>query len=168
MKFHFPGSNIKIYYLSTHHLNVTSKEKGRGRSGGGKVDEIHWILKLCQEKCGIKFLLSRSNMSYLKLKLQYFGHLMQRVNLLEKTLMLGGIAAGEGDDRGWDGWMASLTRWTWVWVNSGSWWWTGRPGLACCNSWSRKESETTERLIWTELKMSYLRLSIFIGVCVCV
>ena len=35
---------------------------------------------------------------------------------------------GEGDDRGWDGWMASLTWWTWVWVNSGSWWWTGRPG----------------------------------------
>ena len=36
---------------------------------------------------------------------------------------------GEGDDRGWDGWMASLTQWTWVWVNSGSWWWTGRPGM---------------------------------------
>ena len=38
-------------------------------------------------------------------------------------------AGGEGDDRGWDGWMASLTRWTRVWVNSGSWWWTGRPGV---------------------------------------
>ena len=38
-------------------------------------------------------------------------------------------AGGEGDDRGWDGWMASLTRWTWVWVNSGRWWWTGRPGV---------------------------------------
>ena len=38
-------------------------------------------------------------------------------------------AGGEGHDRGWDGWMASLTRWTWVWVNSGSWWWTGRPGV---------------------------------------
>ena len=38
-------------------------------------------------------------------------------------------AGGEGDDPGWDGWMASLTRWTWVWVNSGSWWWTGRPGM---------------------------------------
>ena len=38
-------------------------------------------------------------------------------------------AGGEGDDRGWDGWMASPTRWTWVWVNSGSWWWTGRPGV---------------------------------------
>ena len=38
-------------------------------------------------------------------------------------------AGGEGEDRGWGGWMASLTRWTWVWVNSGSWWWTGRPGM---------------------------------------
>ena len=38
-------------------------------------------------------------------------------------------ARGEGEDRGWDGWMASLTQWTWVWVNSGSWWWTGRPGV---------------------------------------
>jgi len=60
----------------------------------------------------------------LKLKLQYFGHLMGRVDSLEKTLMLGGIGG-----RGRDGWMASLTRWTWVWVNSGSWWWTGRPGM---------------------------------------
>ena len=38
-------------------------------------------------------------------------------------------AGGEGDDRGWDGWMASQTQWTWVWVNSRSWWWTGRPGV---------------------------------------
>ena len=38
-------------------------------------------------------------------------------------------AEGEGDDRGWDGSMASLTQWTWVWVDSGSWWWTGRPGV---------------------------------------
>ena len=66
----------------------------------------------------------------LKLKLQYFGHLMWRVDSLEKTLMLGGMGAGgERDNRGWDGWMASLTRWTWVWVNSASWWWTARPGM---------------------------------------
>ena len=38
-------------------------------------------------------------------------------------------AGGEGDDRGWDGWMASLTQWTWVWVSPGSWWWTGKPGV---------------------------------------
>ena len=40
-------------------------------------------------------------------------------------------AGGEGDDRGWDGWMASPTQWTWVWVDSRSWWWTGRPGVLC-------------------------------------
>ena len=60
----------------------------------------------------------------LKLKLQYFGHLMQRPWCWERLR-----AGGEGDDRGWDGWMASPTQWTWVWVNSGSWWWTGRPGM---------------------------------------
>ena len=38
-------------------------------------------------------------------------------------------AAGEGDDRGWDGWMASPTQWTWVWIDSRIWWWTGRPGV---------------------------------------
>ena len=66
----------------------------------------------------------------LKLKLQYFGHLRQRVDSFEKTLMLGNFEGrGEGDDRGWDGWMASPTQWPWVWMNSGSWWWTGRPGV---------------------------------------
>ena len=66
----------------------------------------------------------------LKLKLKYFGHLMRRIDSLEKTLMLGGIGSRKkGDERGWDGWMGSLTRWTWVWVNSGSCCWTGRPGV---------------------------------------
>ena len=62
-------------------------------------------------------------------------------------------ARGKGDDRGWDGWMASLTQWTWVWVNSGSWWWTGRPG--CCSPWGRRELDMTERLNWTELNLSH-------------
>ena len=57
-------------------------------------------------------------------------------------------AGGEGDDRGWDGWMASPTRWTWVWVNSGDG--DGQGGLVCCDSWDRKESDRTERLNWTE------------------
>ena len=66
----------------------------------------------------------------LKLKLQYFGHLMWRADSFEKTLMLGRLrAGGEGDDREWDGWMASLTQWTWVWEDFGSWWWTGWPGV---------------------------------------
>ena len=58
----------------------------------------------------------------LKLKLQYFGHLMRRTDSLEKTLMLGKIEGRRRrGDRGWDGWMASPSRWTWVWVSSGSW-----------------------------------------------
>ena len=66
----------------------------------------------------------------LKLKLQYFGRLMQRNDSFEKNLMLGKIeGGGEGDNREWDGWMASPTQWTWVWVGSRSWWWTGRPGV---------------------------------------
>ena len=66
----------------------------------------------------------------LKLKLQYFGHLMWRTDSLKRPWCWERLReGGEGDDRGWDGWMASLTQWTWVWVNSGSWWWTGRPGM---------------------------------------
>ena len=60
-------------------------------------------------------------------------------------------AGGEWVDRGWHVWMASPTGRMWVWVNSGSWWWTG--GLACCNSRGHKESDTTERLNWTELML---------------
>ena len=61
----------------------------------------------------------------LKLKLQYFGHLMQRVDSLEKTLR----AKGEGGNGGWDGWMPSPTEWTWIWANSGRWWKTGNSGM---------------------------------------
>ena len=57
-------------------------------------------------------------------------------------------AGGEGDDRGWDGWMASPTRWTWVWVNSGIV--DGQVGLASCDSRGRKELDTTEWLNWTD------------------
>ena len=86
----------------------------------------------------------------LKLKLQYFGHLMRRADSLEKPWCWERLrAGGEGNDRRWDGWMASLTWWTWVWVNSRSWWWRGRPGVL----WSMgcKELDTTEWLNWTEL-----------------
>ena len=52
-------------------------------------------------------------------------------------------AGGEGDDRGWDGWMASLTQWTWAWASSGSWWQTGKP-----SNHGVSESDTTEQLNW--------------------
>ena len=81
------------------------------------------ILKEISPGCSLEGLM-------LKLKLLCFGHLMRRADSFANTLMLGKLrAGGEGDDRGWDGWMASPTRWTWVWVNSGSLWRTGRPGV---------------------------------------
>ena len=67
---------------------------------------------------------------------------------------------GEGDDRGWDGWMASLTRWTWVWVNSGSWWCTGRPGvLQFMGSQSRTWLSDWTELNWEHSKYSTNNLS---------
>ena len=61
-------------------------------------------------------------------------------------------AGGEGEEKGWDGWMVSPTRWTWVWVNSGSS--DGHWSLVCCSPWGCKESDTTERLYSTELPYS--------------
>ena len=55
-------------------------------------------------------------------------------------------AGGEGDNRGWDGWMASPTQWMWVWASCGSWWWIRKP--ACYSPWSCKELGTTEQLNW--------------------
>ena len=88
----------------------------------------------------------------LKLKLQYFGHLMWRTDSLEKTLML---RKTEGRRRrgqlGWNRWMASPTQWTWVWTSSRSWWWQ-----AWCYRWGCKGLDTTERLNWAELNRRYL------------
>ena len=75
----------------------------------------------------------------LKLKLRYFGHLLQRAWWWER------LSAEEGGDRGWDGWMASPTQWTWIWAN------TQRDGgeqgsLGCYSSWGPKDLDMTERL----------------------
>ena len=73
----------------------------------------------------------------LKLKLQFFGHLMRRTHSLETPWCWERLkAGGEGDNRGWGGWMASPTRWTRVWASSGSWW-TGKP--VCCRPWGHKD-----------------------------
>ena len=100
------------------------------------------ILKEISPKCSLEGLM-------LKLKLQYFGHLMRRTDWLEKTLMLGKIEGGrKGDNREWDGWMASLTQWTWVWVNSRSWWWTGRPGVLQSMGSQRVRRDWVTELNW--------------------
>ena len=110
---------------------------------------VPWTARRCNQSileeispgCSLEGLL-------LKLKLQYFGHLMWRTDLFEETLMLGKSAGGEGDDRGWDGWMASLTQWTGVWARSRSWLRTGKPGVLSPRG--RRELNMTEQLNWTE------------------
>ena len=75
---------------------------------------------------------------------------MQRTNSLENILMLGKLkTGGEGDDRGWDGWMASLTWWTWVLASSGSWWWTGKPGVLQSTESQRVKLDWATELNWT-------------------
>ena len=70
------------------------------------------------------------------------------------------LREGEVDDRGWDGWMTSLTKWTWVWVNSGSWWWTGRPGVL-----QSMGSKRVRHDWWTELK--WILKNMVFGCCKC-
>ena len=99
-------------------------------------------------------ILKKSNPEYsleglmLKLKLQYFGHLMLRANSLEKTLMLGRIEVKrKRGNRGRDGWMTSSTQWTWIWATLGDS--NGQANLACCSPWGCKELDT--RSDWTTI-----------------
>ena len=85
----------------------------------------------------------------LKLKLQYFGYLMWRTDSLKRPWCWERLKMGrKGDDRGWDDWMASPTRWIWVWVNSGSWWWTGRPSVLQFMGLQRVRHDWATELNW--------------------
>ena len=101
------------------------------------------ILKEISPGCSLEGLM-------LNLKLQYFGHLKGRSDSFEKTLMWERLrAGGEGDDRGWDGWMASATQWTWVWMDYRSWWWTGSPGVVWFIGPQRVRHNWATEVNWT-------------------
>ena len=93
-----------------------------------------------------KMISSECSLEGLRLKLQV-RHWCKELTHLKRSWCWERLKAGEGDDRGWVGWMASLTQWTWVWVKGIG---DGEGGLACCSPWSHKESDTIERLNWTE------------------
>ena len=90
----------------------------------------------------------------LKLKLQCLATSCEELTHWKRLWCWGGLGAGgKGDDRGWDGWMASLTRWTWVWVNASSWWWTGRPGMLRFMGLQRVGYDCATDLIWSDLML---------------
>ena len=98
------------------------------------VGEDSWVLWTARRSN--QLILKEINTEYsleglvLKLKLQYFGHLMRRADYWKRPWCWERLRArGEGSDRGWDGWMASLSQWTWVWASSGRWWRAGKPGV---------------------------------------
>ena len=102
---------------------------------------IPWILKEISPGCSLEGLM-------LKLKIQHFGHLMRRVDSLEKILMLGGIGDRRRRGRQRMRWLDGITNsMTWIWVNSGSWWWTGRPGVL----WHMGSQSLARLSDWTEL-----------------
>ena len=104
----------------------------------------------------------------LKLKLQYFGHVMRRTDSWKSPWCWDRLKArGEGDDRGWDGWMASPTWWTWVWVNSRSWWWTGRPGVLQSMESQRVRQDRETELNKQFKTWSYFRLNSLFFQCSC-
>ena len=99
------------------------------------------ILKEISPGCSVEGMM-------LKLKLQYFGHLRQRTDSFEKTLMLGNIEGRRRGQQRIDGWMASPTQWTWIRVGSGSWWWTGRPGVLQFMGSKRIGHDSATELNW--------------------
>ena len=102
----------------------------------------------------------------LKLKLQYFGHLMRRTESFERPWCWERLkVGGEGDDRGRDGWMVSLTQWAWVWVSSGSWWWTRKPGVlqSMGSQTAGHNSNWTEQLTYQCVTRFILSLFYFPG-----
>ena len=72
-------------------------------------------------------------------------------------------AGGEGGDRGWDEWRASRTQWTWVWVNSRSWWWTGKPGMLQSMGLQRVRQDWATELSWTDKIFRHQRTTHYWG-----
>ena len=104
------------------------------------------ILKESSPGCSLEGLM-------LKVKFQYLATSWEELTHWKRLWCWEGLGAGgEGDDRGWEGWMASSTRWTWVWVNAGSWWRIGRPGVLRFMGSQRVGHDRVPELNWTELR----------------
>ena len=134
-------------------------------NAGNIVFSLYSIIRCWRRLLRVPWTARRSNQSILKeinpeysleglmlkLKLQYFGHLTGKMTHLKRPWCWERMkSGGEGDNRGWNGWMASLTQWTWVWEGSGSWWWTGKPGVLQSMGSQRIGYDWANELNWTD------------------
>ena len=145
------------------------------RNGNFICFTLVWLLRVsCTARTSNKSILKEINPEYsleglkLKLKFQYFGHLHQYwckelIHWKRPWYWERLRAAGEGDNRGWDGWMASLTQWTWVWASSRRWWRTGKPGvLHTVHRVSKNQTWLSDWTTKTNLHSSYIiRVTIY-------
>ena len=155
--------------------------QSNAQSPSSQASTVHepWIdafeLWCCRRLLRVPWTARRSNQSILKktspeypleglmlkLKLQYFGHLMQRADYWKRPWCWERLkTGGKGDNRGWNGWMASPTQWTWVWASSRSWWWTGKPSVLQSMGSQRVKCDWVSELNWTEsceTELSFLR-----------
>ena len=116
----------------------------------GKLLGVPWTARRLNQFI-LKEISPEYSLEVLMLKLHYFGHLMWKTVHLKRPWCWERLkVGGEGDDRRWDVWMVSLTWWTKVWVTSGSWWWTGRPGVLQSMGSQRVGQDWVTELNWTE------------------
>ena len=109
----------------------------------------------CNSHPSLSVLLLRTKDQSLVCSSTHISTQMQKKSMFYIFLLLIQIltrlkAGGEGDDRGWDGWMALLTQWTWVWASSGSWWWAGKPGVLQSMGLQRIRHDWVAELKWTD------------------
>ena len=129
----------------------------------GRILRVPWtarrsnqsVIKKISPECSLEGLMSGWNSDTLATWYEELIHL-KKPSCTERLKV-----GGEGDDRGWDGWMASPTQWTWVWVDFGSWWWTGRPGLLRFMGSQRVGHHWVTELNWTELMSTSFNLLLF-------
>ena len=113
--------------MATHSSVLARRIPGTGEPGVLPSMGSHRVRHDCSDSAAAAALIGRTNV---KAETHILAIWCEELTHLKRPWCWERLrAGGEGDDREWDGWMASLTQWTWVWINSGSWWWTGRPGM---------------------------------------
>ena len=145
-----------IYWMlekKAEHRRIDGLEMWRWR----RFLRVPWIARRSNE-----FILKEISPEYsseglmLKLKLQYLATQCEELTHWKRPWCWARLkAGGEGDDRGWDGWMASPTRWTWVWASSRNWWWTGKPGMLQSMGSQRVGHDWATELNWTDVNICY-------------